>query len=367
MSASASIASPSAASALIARHAILNVLAVHSRGVDRADAALLASAYHPDATVDYGFFAGPAQQLAVILAGAQQQAAPTLHRTANTEICIAGDRAVSESYVIAYAEGADVQRMVFGRYLDRHECRGGIWKLTHRSYVMDGNTNRPTTVMRADPPLSGDTYVPEGGDTYAPEGGKGASDPGRALIAHHLAASRSLQGATPMTPDAAALDQALSRDAIRRLSTAYSRGVDRGDKELIASVFWDDSTVISGVVNASGPAFADTIVDHVVANLDYCFHSIANEWIEVNGDHGVGEHYIIAHMSAGGHDVMTGGRYIDSYERRGGEWRIASRTFVADWNTTHPASMELDGMYEPLRTRGSWGRGDPVYALWNSL
>ena len=341
---------------LIAGSAIRNVLANHSRGVDRADANLLGSAYHPGATVDYGFFAGPAEQLVQILAGAQKGAGPTLHRTANIELRIAGDRAASESYVIAYAEEAEVQRMVFGRYLDRLERRGGAWGIVHRTYVMDGNTNRPNTALRADPPVSHDLFVPEGA--------KGASDPGRALIAHHIAANRHLQGARPMPADEADLDAALSRDAIRKLVTGYSRGVDRGDKELLSSIFWEDSTVISGVVNASGPAFADGIVDHVIANLEYCFHSIANEWIEVQGDHAVGEHYIIAHMCAGGQDVMTGGRYIDSYVRREGVWKIMSRTFVADWNTSHPRSLELDGMYEPLKTRGSYGKGDPIHAHW---
>ena len=199
---------------LVARHRIMNALADHSRGVDRADANLLGSAYHPDATVDYGFFAGPAADLIAILAGAQKGAPPTLHRTANIEIRISGDHAVSESYVIAYAEEAEVQRMVFGRYLDRHECRDGVWKITHRTYVMDGNTNRASTVARGDPPVAHDNFVPEGA--------KGASDPGRALLAHHEAANRTAQGATPMTADAAALDQALSRDAIRKLVTGYS-------------------------------------------------------------------------------------------------------------------------------------------------
>lgn len=345
--------------ALIARHAILNTLANHSRGVDRADANLLADAYWPDATVDYGFFVGPATDLVAILAGAQKAAGPTLHRTCNTEIRLSGNVATAESYVIAYVEGDGKQRMVFGRYLDSLVCREGAWKIAHRTYVLDGNTNRASTVARADPPVAHDHYVPEGG--------KGAADPGRALLAHHEATFRSIQGATPMPADAATLDAALSRDAIRMLLTGYCRGVDRGDKDLLASVYWPDSTVISGVVNASGPEFADAIVDYVTANLDYCFHSIANEWIEVKGDHAVGEHYIIAHMCAGGQDIMTGGRYVDSYERRDGVWKIKSRTFVADWNTSHPKSLELDGMYEPLKTRGSFGKGDPVYALWASL
>jgi SnoaL-like domain len=344
---------------LIARHGILNALANHSRGVDRADANLLGSAYHADATVDYGFYAGPAATLVDILASAMKAAPPTLHRTSNCEIRVTGDCAVSESYVVAYVEDPEMQRMVFGRYLDRHERRDGVWRLSHRSYVLDGNVNRPTTLARADPPASHDQFVPNGA--------KGAADPGRSLLAHHEASTRHLQGTSPMSTDATALDAALSRDAIRLLLTGYCRGVDRGDKALLASVYWEDSTVISGVVNASGSAFADTIVDYVTANLDYCFHSIANEWIEVKGDHAVGEHYILAHMCAGGRDVMTGGRYIDSYERRGGVWKIKSRTFVADWNTSHPKSLELDGMYEPLKTRGTFGSGDPVYTHWASL
>jgi SnoaL-like domain len=341
---------------LIARHAIVNMLANHSRGVDRADANLLGSTYWPDATVDYGFLVGAASDFVTILAGAQKGSLTTLHRTANCEIRVSGKRAISESYVIAYVEEAETQRMVFGRYLDRHERRDGEWRMSHRTYVLDGNTNRPTTIARGDPPTANDHYVPEGA--------KGASDPGRAILAHHHASSRTQQGATPMTTDTSALDAALSRDAIRLLLTGYCRGVDRGDKEMLTSIFWPDSTVISGVVNSTGPDFADGIVDYVTANLDYCFHSIANEWIEVTGDHAIGEHYVIAHMCAGGQDVMTGGRYIDRYERRAGVWKIASRTFVADWNTSHPKSLALDGMYEPLKTRGSFGKGDPVYAHW---
>lgn len=344
---------------LIARHSILNALANHSRGVDRADVNLLGSAYHRDATADYGFYAGPAADLVGMLANSMKAAPQTLHRTSNCEIRVTGDRAVSESYVVAYVEEPEMQRIVFGRYLDRHALSDDVWRLSHRTYVLDGNINRPTSVARADPPVLHDNYVPEGA--------KGAADAGRVLLAHHEASTRHLQGASLMPADATALDAALSRDAIRQLLTGYCRGVDRGDKALLAGIFWEDSTVISGLVNASGSVFADAIVDYVTQNLEYCFHSIANEWIEVKGDHALGEHYVLAHMCAGGQDVMTGGRYIDSYERRDGVWKIRSRTFVADWNTTHPKSLELDGMYEPLKTRGSYGKGDPVYAHWASL
>lgn len=348
---------------LIARHGIRNALALHSRGVDRADLNLLSSAYHADATVDYGFFEGPAATLAEILAGAQKGALPTLHRTSNCWIKVDGDRALSESYVMAYVEEAELQRIVFGRYLDRHECRDGQWRLAHRTYVLDGNTNRPNTAERQDPPVAHDHFVPAGA--------KGAQDAGRVLMAFHQASFRhsphfTERGAEPMTVDATALDTALSRAAIEDLCFAYCRGVDRGDKALLASIFHPDSTVISGVINGTGAEFADGIVDFCTANLDYCFHSVANQWIDVRGDHGVGEHYVVAHMTAGGQDVMTGGRYIDNYERRDGVWKIKSRTFVSDWTTRHDSTMQSDGFYEALKNRGCFGREDPVYAVWDA-
>ncbi|MFM6853136.1 MAG: nuclear transport factor 2 family protein, partial [Sphingopyxis sp.] len=275
--------------ALAARHAIMNCLANHSRGVDRADANLLGHAYWPDATVDYGFYAGPAPALVDMLAAGQKGSLPTLHRSSNTDIRVAGNRATSESYVIAYVEDADLQRMVFGRYLDRHEQRGGEWKLSHRTYVLDGNTNHPTTARRADPPVS----IAH----FAPHGAKGAADAGRALLAHHTAstarpypappakgtpmpADSAPQNAAPphaATPDAAMLDAALSRDASRRLITAYCRGVDRGDAGLLASIFWDDATVVSGIVNGPGATFARDVVAHVTTHLGACFHAIGNE------------------------------------------------------------------------------------------
>ncbi len=340
---------------LIARHGILNTLANHSRGVDRADANLLGSTYHADATVDYGFFFGPAATLVDILAGAQKAALPTLHRTSNCWIKTQGQRATAESYVIAYVEEPDLQRWVMGRYLDALECRDGNWRLTHRTYVLDGNVNRPNSAVRADPPT--------GFEHFVPAGGKGAADPGRALLAFHSASAGAItMTATPNRE--AALEAALARAEIHDLLMAYARGVDRADEALLASIFTDDSTVISGVVNGPGAAFARDITAFVRTNLDMCFHSVANEWIDVRGDEAVGEHYVIAQMVQAGTEVLTGGRYIDRYVRRNGRWLIQSRTFVADWNHSHPSTMERDGFYEALTNRGCFGPSDPVYAHW---
>ena len=347
---------------LIARQSIANALAIHSQGVDRADRALLSSAYHADASVDYGFFKGPASELAAILAPAQRANPVTLHRTCNIWIKLNGTRARSESYVMAYAEhgsGAEaVQRFIGGRYLDEHECREGQWRLTHRTYVMDWNTNRPSTANWPEPPASLANLTPRGGH--------GDQDAGRALLTS-AAAGLERTEKTQMSANAIsdqAIDQAISRQALHDLCMAYARAADRGDAELMESLFHEDATVISGIVNGDGRRFAREIVEFVTKNLERSFHSVANEWLEIQGDKAIGESYVIAMVTAGGNDIMTGGRYIDSFERRAGVWRFKSRNFVVDWTTTHPTTFESGGMYAALPTRGRFGKEDPVYAFW---
>ncbi|MFM6853798.1 MAG: nuclear transport factor 2 family protein, partial [Sphingopyxis sp.] len=133
---------------------------------------------------------------------------------------------------------------------------------------------------------------------------------------------------------------------------------------LLASIFWDDATVVSGIVNGPGATFARDVVAYVTTHLAACFHAIGNEWIEINGDHGVGEHYVMSHTTAAGQESTTGGRYIDRYERRAGVWKIASRTFVQDWTATHPTTQQTDGLYAALTNHGQFGPADPVYAHW---
>ena len=353
---------------LLAHQAIGEALVRHSRGIDRMEAALIRGAYHEDATVDYGFFKGAAHELAGMLTAWSPDSPVTLHRSAPAWIAIDGDAACSETYVIAYTqtpeEQGSQQRVIGGRYLDRHDCRDGGWRLSHRHYVMDWNIN-----------LAGASLWPEPGTPLAngfPRGAHGDRDPGRALLT--LGWARMQCGATPSESKSGEramvmdqeeqLDRALAKIDIHELLMAYARGVDRADRELLASVFHPDATVISGVFNGNAQDFAREITSHVKANLARCFHSIANEWVDVQGDRAIGEAYVIATMTAGDTDTLTGGRYIGEYERRDGVWKIASHTFVADWNMNLPTSYQTDGMYASLDSRGCFGKEDPVYGLW---
>ncbi len=354
---------------LIDRQAIEIALANHSRGLDRADENLLGSAYHAAGHVDYGAFIGSSEDFTAALAAGQKLGGPTQHRTSNISIRVNGNKAVSESYVIAYVEDAETQHVVFGRYLDSQENRYGEWRIIKRVYSLEGNTNKPNNAGRADPTTSNETFL-----AY---GGHGAADPGRVLLAaaqaRHKTSLRKKEtqgmGSQSNTTDQSAdeLDRALSKVAIHELCMSYCRAVDRGDKELMASLFADGATVMAGVFNGDAAEFSNFICDFVQENSSYVFHSVANEWVEINGDEAVGEHYVIAMMCSDDNDIMTGGRYIDRYVRRDGVWKILERTFVMDWNRTDPTTMQLDGMYEGLEQRGRWGKDDPVYALWASI
>ena len=351
------------------RDEISNILARHSRGVDRADYPLLRSAYADDGEVDYGFFTGPADVFSRILTDAQKAGEVTLHRTSNIWIRLDGDSARSESHVTAYTQTGDdagpTQRLIGGRYLDRHARTAEGWRLRHRTYVLDWNMNWPGASAWPEPTA----------DRMAPRGAHGPADIGAALIALWRAgAGNSAGDIAPMTASPArTLDALASRQAIHDLMMAYCRAVDRGDQGSLLALFHPDATIVSGLVNGPAEAFAGQLIAHVTGQLASCSHSVANEWIEVNGDQAVAESYVIAFTLSEGEDArqaIVGGRYLDRFERRphhgnDGEWKFRERVFVMDYNINQPSTAQFgEGMYASLRTRGGHKPDDPVFEFW---
>ena len=160
------------------------------------------------------------------------------------------------------------------------------------------------------------------------------------------------------------IDELLAKQQIYELSCKYMRALDRGDVELMRSVFFEDAWCEYGFLNTSGPEFAEftmmALGGHVANH-----HMIGNVLIEVEGDEAFGEvyfhayHKVAAASGDGFEDIIIAGRYLDRYERRGGEWRIAYRSERNDWSRTSPTN---DPYFEisPQALRG--GRlDDAVY------
>ena len=162
------------------RSAINAVLVAHSRGVDRADERALKAAYWSDATVEYGSFNGNAHTFCEFLPDAIRFYAYTHHAIGNVAIDLRGDEARVETYVTAAhyrrstkadsgdtgtrsaatasptAEpGGDTEMVFYGRYLDRFEKRGDVWKIAHRRVVMDFNRRTAAAMVETGPPMDG--------------------------------------------------------------------------------------------------------------------------------------------------------------------------------------------------------------------
>jgi hypothetical protein len=125
---------------IAARLAILEILNLHSRGLDRRQAAWIKSAYWRDAVVDYGSYKGEAHAFAdIVVAVLGKQYEMTQHILSNTLFDIQGHTARTESYLTAHhlLIGGREDLYYSGRYLDVLDCRDGCWKLSSRTVVMD--------------------------------------------------------------------------------------------------------------------------------------------------------------------------------------------------------------------------------------
>jgi hypothetical protein len=128
---------------LIARQEIEDCLFRYMRGQDRLDAALQCSAFHSDATVDYGFYQGAGLDFVAFAQTLLAKYGSTQHLIGQTHIVVTGDdTAHGEIYFLAYhrrfpEEGGAQDLLISGRYLDSYTRRDGIWRIATRSEVVD--------------------------------------------------------------------------------------------------------------------------------------------------------------------------------------------------------------------------------------
>jgi hypothetical protein len=134
---------------LLDRQEICQLSINYMRGLDRLDLDLLKSVYHEDATDDRGFYKGSGHGLCEL---AVQMLADHLcnhHMLGQMSIDLEGDVAFGEVYFQAYhrivADGEEKDFVVIGRYADRYERRGGVWKIAHRSELNDSCWQQPAS------------------------------------------------------------------------------------------------------------------------------------------------------------------------------------------------------------------------------
>lgn len=127
--------------ALLDREKIRECVAALARGEDRRDAEMIAAAYWPDATTDYGVFAGSFDAYLAWVVPGSEAISCTQHVLGQSVIALDGDAARVETQVLSYHRvamgGEERDTMVGGRYLDRMEKRDGLWRIAERTMLYD--------------------------------------------------------------------------------------------------------------------------------------------------------------------------------------------------------------------------------------
>lgn len=135
----------------------------------------------------------------------------------------------------------------------------------------------------------------------------------------------------------------------------YSRAIDRCDMELLKTVYWPDAIDDHAIFVGNPVEFAEFVTPILRDRTKATMHTLSNTTIELEGDVALTETYVRAyhHMEHNGKkdDVILGGRYLDRFARRNGEWRVAERTFVLDWDVDGAVGGEVDEVHlvRPLR------------------
>jgi hypothetical protein len=148
------------------RQEIEQVLKTYCRAIDRLDAELLRSIYHPDGVDDHGSFCGNAHEFVdFIMQEMRQTTLYGFHTLTQSIIDVQGDIAAAESTYIGYHRingsredlgsffgesyackareqnllGREHEYICGGRYIDRLEKRGGSWKILRRKITNEWN------------------------------------------------------------------------------------------------------------------------------------------------------------------------------------------------------------------------------------
>lgn len=150
-----------------------------------------------------------------------------------------------------------------------------------------------------------------------------------------------------------------------------------------------------GVEQRGGAPFlvrdaAEATMDALRSLFAQTYHCVTQSIVDLEGARGVSESYYFSRLVTppgresleavfgvdhaaeiarsgepdGPYEIVSGGRYLSSYERRDGSWRFTHRLVVTEWNQVGPvtgryAGGVLGGLNLSARRDGT----DPVYRL----
>lgn len=140
------------------------------------------------------------------------------------------------------------------------------------------------------------------------------------------------------TEDVAAIERLITRLLLR-----YAHAVDRRDYEAVARCYWDDAHDEHGSFDGDALAYVAWL-RVVLPKVSVSSHQFTNILVDVSAcDAATSETYCLnvsvfanrgGEASEGESQRQTTAllRYLDRFQCRDGEWRIADRRVVTDWS-----------------------------------
>lgn len=141
----------------------------------------------------------------------------------------------------------------------------------------------------------------------------------------------------------------------------YCRGLDRHDDDLLRSAFHPDAIDNHGAWVGGMDEFIPWANHEVHNNFRAHSHNITCHFADIEGDVAHTESYVIfaLHKKDGSVVNVGGGRYVDRFDKRNGEWKISLRRLIVDWRFEAGATAWDGG--RPPYPAGTWDRNDPSY------
>ena len=170
------------------------------------------------------------------------------------------------------------------------------------------------------------------------------------------------------------LQRLIDREQIRDVMARYARGVDRADWDAVRETYHEDAFDDHGDYKGPLEGFIDFARTRAGA-LPQCMHFLGNCLIEFASDDTavVETYFFTAHtLDAQGQraygagdgtepaQLSAYGRYVDRFERRAGEWRIAHRFVVFEANRVHVGNAPP---LKPEWTQLHRNSSDPIFKM----
>ena len=142
------------------------------------------------------------------------------------------------------------------------------------------------------------------------------------------------------------LRELIDRQEIWDLLLKFARGLDRLDTEMVRSIYWDDAIEDHHAYIGTPDGFIEWANGYSTSAVRVQHHVMTNHYCEIDGDDAHSETYytFISENLAPPH-LLSIGRYVDHFQRRGGLWKIANRVTMIESNLDIPSAVPLDLIY----------------------